>query len=106
MYKVLLVDDDSIIRVKLQNLIDWNTFDCEIVAEASNGQEALDYIESYRPQIVITDMDMPGMSGVELIRHLQVGFNYALGLTDDYSASKLDLNGRNRGWSITAAILF
>ena len=71
MYKVLLVDDDSIIRVKLQNLIDWNTFDCEIVAEASNGQEALDYIETYRPQIVITDMDMPGMSGVELIRHIR-----------------------------------
>ena len=44
--------------------------------------------------------------GVELIKHLQVGFNYALGLTEDYSASKLDLNGKNRGWSITAAILF
>ena len=44
--------------------------------------------------------------GVELIKHLQVGFNYALGLTDDYSASKLELNGKNRGWSITAAILF
>lgn len=44
--------------------------------------------------------------GVELIRHLQVGFNYTLGLTDDYSASKLNLEGKNRGWSITAAILF
>ena len=44
--------------------------------------------------------------GVELIKHLQVGFNYALGLTDDYSASKFELNGKNRGWSITAAILF
>lgn len=36
-------------------------------------------------------------AGVELIKHLQVGFNYALGLTDDYSASKLELNGKNRG---------
>ena len=45
-------------------------------------------------------------AGVELIKHLQVGFNYVLGLTDDYSASKLELNGKNRGWSITAAILF
>ena len=45
-------------------------------------------------------------AGVELIKHLQVGFNYALGLTDDYSASKFELNGKNRGWSITAAILF
>lgn len=45
-------------------------------------------------------------AGVEVITHLQVGFNYALGLTEDYSLSKLDLNGKNRGWSITAAILF
>ena len=45
-------------------------------------------------------------AGIELIKHLQVGFNYALGLTEDYSASKLELNGKNRGWSITVAILF
>lgn len=45
-------------------------------------------------------------AGIELIKHLQVGFNYGLGLTDDYSASKIDLNGKNRGWSITAAVLF
>lgn len=45
-------------------------------------------------------------AGVELVSHLQVGFNYALGLTEDYSASKIDLNGKNRSWSITAAILF
>lgn len=45
-------------------------------------------------------------AGVEVIKHLQVGFNYALGLTNDYSASKIDLDGKNRGWSITAAVLF
>lgn len=45
-------------------------------------------------------------AGVELISHLQVGFNYGLGLTDNYSASKVDLKAKNRGWSITAAILF
>lgn len=47
--------------------------------------------------------------GVELIKHLQVGVNYGLGLTDNYSVERVDLsksNGKNRGWSITAAILF
>ena len=45
--------------------------------------------------------------GAELISHLQVGINYGLGLTDNYSADKLDLGGaKNRGWSITAAVLF
>lgn len=45
-------------------------------------------------------------AGVELIRHLQVGVNYGLGLTDNYSADKVDFSAKNRGWSITAAILF
>lgn len=52
-------------------------------------------------------------AGVELLRHLQVGFNYGLGLTDNYSSEPLNVNtsgdkisGKNRGWSITAAILF
>ena len=45
-------------------------------------------------------------AGVELISHLQVGINYGLGLTDNYRAEKYDLNAKNRGWSVTAAILF
>lgn len=47
--------------------------------------------------------------GVELIRHLQVGFNYGLGLTDNYrmeTRNNTFKDGKNRGWSITAAILF
>lgn len=44
-------------------------------------------------------------AGVELISHLQLGFNYGLGLTDNYSVNKLDI-GKSRGWSFTAAILF
>lgn len=89
MYKVLLVDDDSIIRVKLRNLIDWNTLGCEIIAEASNGEEAIAYIASYLPAIVITDMDMPGMGGVELIHFIRDHYAWisviALSAYDDFS---------------------
>ena len=46
-------------------------------------------------------------AGVEVFNHLQVGFNYELGLTDNFSAEKLDLSSnKNRGWTISAAILF
>lgn len=45
-------------------------------------------------------------AGVELISLLQVGVNYGLGLTDNYSISKYDVSSKNCGWSITAAILF
>lgn len=50
--------------------------------------------------------------GVELLSHLQVGFNYGLGLTDNYSSTALSIldsdktTGKNRGWAVTAAILF
>ncbi|RHU25351.1 MULTISPECIES: porin family protein [Parabacteroides] len=44
--------------------------------------------------------------GAELISHLQVGINYGLGLTDNYSSDKFDMKAKNRGWSITAAVLF
>ncbi len=97
MYKVLLVDDDSIIRVKLQNLIDWNAFGCEIVAEASNGQEAIAYIETYMPLIVITDMDMPGMTGVELIGQIRERYEQiaviALSAYDDFPYVRGSLTG-------------
>ncbi len=45
-------------------------------------------------------------AGAELFSHLQVGFNYGWGLTDNYSSEQSDINAKNRGWSITAAILF
>lgn len=46
-------------------------------------------------------------AGVEVFNHLQVGFNYELGLTDNFSAEKFDLSSnKNRGWTISAAILF
>lgn len=48
-------------------------------------------------------------AGVELIKHLQVGLNYGLGLTDNYKIDEVDRSesaGKNRGWTITAAILF
>ena len=45
-------------------------------------------------------------AGVELISLLQVGVNYGLGLTDNYSISKYDVSSKNCGWSITAAIIF
>ncbi|OAV71819.1 hypothetical protein Barb6_01330 [Bacteroidales bacterium Barb6] len=43
--------------------------------------------------------------GVEVFKHLQAGFNYGLGLTDNYSAG-IDGKGKNRGWAVTAAVLF
>lgn len=71
MYKVLIVDDERLIRITLKNLIDWNAFDCEVIATAKDGEEALRLCDVYHPEIVITDLKMPGMDGIQLITKIK-----------------------------------
>ncbi len=65
--KILIVDDDSIVRYGLKNAVDWTANGFEVVGEAANGQEALGMIGELRPDIVITDILMPIKTGIELI---------------------------------------
>jgi two-component system response regulator YesN len=66
--KVLIVDDELLIRQGIKHSIDWEQEGFQIIGEASNGKEALDLIEEKQPHIVITDMVMPVMDGEELTR--------------------------------------
>ncbi|GLX67607.1 response regulator [Paenibacillus glycanilyticus] len=68
MYKVLLVDDEIFVRKGLMNLIDWASLGYEICDEAGNGQEALEKIKQLEPDLVIADIRMPVLDGLELIR--------------------------------------
>ncbi|MDF2885989.1 MAG: two component transcriptional regulator, AraC family [Lacrimispora sp.] len=70
MKQVLIVDDDTIIRITLRSLIDWNEMGYSIAADAINGQQALDYIRNNPVDLVITDMKMPVMDGIELLKEL------------------------------------
>ncbi|ANE48798.1 hypothetical protein SY83_08325 [Paenibacillus swuensis] len=72
--KVLIVDDEILIRQGIKHYIHWEREGFEIVGEASNGQEALDIIEAKRPHIVITDMVMPIMDGEELTRVIKTAY--------------------------------
>lgn len=67
MYKVLLVDDEVFVRKGLRNLINWNACGFEICGEAENGTEAFNWITKNRPELVITDIRMPVLGGLELI---------------------------------------
>ena len=67
MLKVLLVDDEPFILQGLQVLVDWEAEGYEI-ATASNGKEALDYINANQVDLVIADIKMPVMSGLELLK--------------------------------------
>jgi len=70
MYKVLIVDDETIIKIALRSIIDWEKYGFSICGVVSNGQEALELIERENPQLVITDIKMPVMDGIELIRQI------------------------------------
>ena len=68
MYRLLLVDDEPIIREGLKKLITWEEFGIEIVGQAASGTEALAKIRTLSPHIVITDVAMPNGNGIELIQ--------------------------------------
>ncbi|MBE0341642.1 response regulator, partial [Paenibacillus sp. 28ISP30-2] len=66
-YKVLLVDDERIIVEGISNVIDWAALDTELVATARNGIDAYEKIVELKPDIVISDIKMPGMDGLSLV---------------------------------------
>jgi two-component system response regulator YesN len=66
MYKLLIVEDEAEVRNGIRNNIDWGSMGFEVIAEAGNGREALDIIENSKPDVVITDITMPIMDGLEL----------------------------------------
>jgi two-component system, LytTR family, response regulator AlgR len=67
--KLLIVDDEIPARERLHRLIE-EIGDCQVVAEAGNGNEALTYCDELRPDIVLLDVRMPGLSGIEVARHI------------------------------------
>lgn len=85
---IVVVDDDAVMRLGMKTLIPWEDTEFDLLGEAENGREALELIQKCRPSIVITDMKMPIMNGVELIRALreqnQPPMILALSSYDDY----------------------
>ncbi|RTE10887.1 response regulator transcription factor [Paenibacillus whitsoniae] len=71
MHKVLIVDDEKLSRDSIAQLISWSEHDLALVGAAKNGFEALELFEAERPDIIITDIKMPIMNGLELIRKIQ-----------------------------------
>lgn len=68
MYKVMIVDDEAVIRKGLICFIDWHALDCEVVCEAGDGLEAVQLLSMHHVDIIVTDIRMAGMDGIELTR--------------------------------------
>lgn len=67
MYKIILVDDEEEIRLGMLRKIKWNELGFEVVGTASNGIEALDLVEKLTPNVILTDIQMPYMDGLEFL---------------------------------------
>ncbi|MFR2486966.1 MAG: response regulator, partial [Hungatella sp.] len=68
MIKLLIVDDEPLVQIGIKSMINWEEYGIEVCGTAMNGANALDLIEEYSPEIVITDIRMPIMNGLELAK--------------------------------------
>lgn len=71
MYKVMIVDDESLIISLIENLIDWKKYDMEVAGSAGNGIDALEAVQKIQPDIVIVDVRMPGYDGITFMQKLR-----------------------------------
>lgn len=98
MYKLIIVDDEYSTRNGLKMCINWFEYGIEVAAEAENGHKGLELANRIRPDIVLTDVKMPGMDGIEMVKRLKehhpdTKFVFISGYDDiDYlkSAMKMD----------------
>lgn len=71
MLKVLIVDDEALVRRGIMLGVDWSARDCVVVGEAANGEEGIAAVERYKPNLIITDVRMPRMDGIEMMNRLR-----------------------------------
>ena len=71
MNRVLVVEDEEMIRKGIVLTVDWKALDCEVAGEAANGEEGLAAAERLKPDIIITDLKMPKMDGIAMLTELR-----------------------------------
>lgn len=89
MYKLLIADDESIIRKGLKNVIDWQKLSIEVVGEAEDGEVALNLIEKLKPDIILLDICMPFLNGLELVKKIKdIDKNFIIIIVTGYDEFK------------------
>lgn len=70
MFKVIIADDEPMVRMALVSLINWDKLDCKLIYEAVDGNDLFNSIKRYKPDIIISDIKMPGRDGVEISKYI------------------------------------
>ncbi len=71
MYTIVVADDEAELRQAIIRRVNWEEIGFTVVAEAENGAEALEYVEQLEPDLLLTDIRMPFVSGIELARQVR-----------------------------------
>jgi|P827metagenome_2_1110787.scaffolds.fasta_scaffold00449_16 two-component system response regulator YesN len=71
MIKVLVVDDETLVRQGIVMETDWASLNCTVIAEAANGLEGLEAVKKFTPDLIICDIKMPKMDGLEMLTKLR-----------------------------------
>ena len=74
MYRILLVDDEILVRDAIKENIDWKSIDCELVGDCENGKQAAEFVREHPVDIVLTDILMPYMDGIEFSKFLHENY--------------------------------
>lgn len=71
MIRVVIVEDEYYVRKGLIQTFDWAALNCQVVGEAANGREGIEIVESLHPDLVIADIEMPVIDGLEMVKRLR-----------------------------------
>lgn len=71
MYTVLIVEDEVFVSVGLRNMIRWSDMNMEVIGEARNGKSGLEIYHQTKPDLIITDIKMPVMGGIDMISQIR-----------------------------------
>lgn len=85
LHRVLIVEDEEIIRLGLVSTVDWLSMQCSVVGTAEDGDVGLKMIQELQPDIVIADIRMPGMNGMDMIEEGRKFANFRSILLTSYS---------------------
>ena len=68
MLRVIIVEDEHFVRIGIKNSVPWEKYGMQVVCDAENGRQALEQYQKWKPDVIITDLKMPVMNGIELMK--------------------------------------
>ncbi len=71
MYKVVVVEDEKLVRSGIVHGTNWSQINCMVAGEAADGEEGIEAAKKYHPDVIITDVCMPKMDGIEMVKRLR-----------------------------------